>query len=209
MREMMKRDNFNKKILNVMMFCILLTIIGCKDMDTRKDSSVSVAELETEKPAPDEFEYEFEPHVISEEYRTIYGEGIEEEFYAFCDAILMKENTFTCRSKERFHQLLAISNSCFPLAQELIDKDETTVENGICHLTYHYDEEKTEEIILSFRNKVSDVIRTAIPYEEPDSIKAMELFTAVTEKDTYDESYTLDDSLKIRSYRSIMNDIGI
>ena len=44
------------------------------------------ASAETETALPDPFDYTFNPHVISEEYRTVYGEGIEEEFFAFCDA---------------------------------------------------------------------------------------------------------------------------
>lgn len=194
---------------------ILLLASGCgenTDKDNTnagKDDPGPVIMSETEKASPDEFEYSFNPHVISEEYKTIYGEGIDEEFFSLCDAILMKEKTFPCSSKERFHQLLSISNSCFPLAQELIDKDGISVDDGVCHLAYRYDEKETDEIILTFKNKVADVISSAVPYEEPDHIKAMELFTAVANKDVYDESYTLEDSLKLKSYRAVMNDIGI
>lgn len=167
------------------------------------------ASAETETALPDPFDYTFNPHVISEEYRTVYGEGIEEEFFAFCDAILNNEKTVPCSTPERFHQLLLISNSCFPLAQELIDRNQTTVNDGVCHLAFRYDEEETDRIIAAFKEKVTDVITSAVPYEEPDFVKAMELFTAVSEKDRYDESYTLEDSLNLRSYRAVMTDTGI
>ena len=64
-------------------------------------------------------------------------------------------------------------------------------------------------MLMAFEEKVTNVIRTAVPYDEPDSIKAMELFTAVARKDSYDYSYTLADSLNVRSYRAIMEDAGI
>ena len=162
-----------------------------------------------EKTPSDVFVYKFNPNVISEEYKTIYGEEIDEEFFSFCDAILKKEKIFPCRSQERFYQLLSISNSCFPIAQELINKEKSSFNAGICHFVYRYSDEKLDELILAFEEKVTDVIRLAVPYDEPDYIKAMELFTAVANKDAYDDSYTLEESLKLRSYRSIMEDIGI
>lgn len=158
---------------------------------------------------PQEYHYSFDPHVISEEYVLIYGEGIKKEFFAFCDAILDHRETFSCASRERFHQLMAIAGSCFPLAGELVDRERTSVQNGLCSLVYRYDETGSKEKIASFREKVSDVIGNAVVYEEPDFIKAMELFTAVTRKDTYDDSYTLEDSLKLKTYRPIMEDVGI
>ena len=166
-------------------------------------------EQAAELTQPDEYAYTFNPHVMSDEYRLLYGEGIEEEFYTFCDAVRNRDTSFPCPSKERFHQLLYISNSCFPPAQELIDKEMTTVEEGICHLSYRYDEETMRGMLMAFEEKVTNVIRTAVPYDEPDSIKAMELFTAVARKDSYDYSYTLADSLNVRSYRAIMEDAGI
>ena len=48
---------------------------------------------------------------------------------------------------------------------------------------------------------MTDVITEAIPFDEPDCIKAMELYTAVAGKDTYDASATLDAFLSIRPYR--------
>ena len=56
---------------------------------------------------------------------------------------------------------------------------------------------------------MTDVITEAIPFDEPDCIKAMELYTAVAGKDTYDASATLDAFLSIRPYRAIMEDTGI
>ena len=188
---------------------LLLSLCGCKK-DSRQDQAEPTA-TEEEIPAsvPETFVYTFNPHVISDEYTLIYGEGIREEFFLMCDAILSGEDSFPCASKERFHQLLSISDSCFPLARELIETEKTETENGVCHLHYRYDEEKTEKKKTSFIDKVTSVIETAVPYREPDCIVTMELFTAVARKDTYDDSYTLEDSLKLRSYRAIMEDIGI
>ena len=194
---------------------ILLSVSGCKansDINANNihsgEHSAEIVYVEENTP-PDVFVYTFNPNVISEEYKTIFGEEISEEFFSFCDAILKKEKTFSCRSREKFYHLFSISNSCFPLAQELINKEESTVNDGVCHLVYRYNDDKLDELILSFENKVTNVISSAVPYDEPDSIKAMELFTTVANKDTYDDSNTLEDSLKLRSYRPIMEDIGI
>ena len=211
----MKKHIIKTEILLFIFVWIFFSVSGCSANSGINESSISsdyhISEImpEEEKTPSNVFVYTFNPHVISEEYSLIYGEGINEEFFSFCDAILKKEKSFSCSSREAFYNLLSISNFCFPLAQELINSEESTYEDGICHLVYRYNEEKLDELILSFRDKVTNVISSAIPYDEPDSIKAMELFTAVANKDTYDDSNTLEDSLELRSYRSIMEDVGI
>lgn len=155
------------------------------------------------------FEYSFNPHVISQEYITIYGNQIEEDFYRFCDTILANEDRFECQSREYFFILLSIADSCFPIALDLIDKDKIYFENNICHISYNYDSKQCKERIDNFINKVTNVITNSIKYEEDDYIKAMELYTYVANKNTVDESYTLEDSLKLKTYRSIMENIGI
>ena len=204
--EMMKRHE--RRILRIICTGVFLFLSAC-GQPAEEPANEPEASAETETAPEELFEYTFNPHVISEEYCTVYGDGIEEEFFAFCDAILNNEKTVPCSTPERFHQLLLISNSCFPLAQELIDRNQTTVNDGVCHLAFRYDEEETDRIIAAFKEKVTDIITSAVPYEEPDFVKAMELFTAVSKKDRYDESYTLEDSLNLRSYRAVMTDTGI
>ena len=200
------------KQISVMILLISLSA-GCVREPSSQDNSLQTPETITEQTAvtaePAVYQYTFDPHVISAEYLQIYGDEIEQQFYALCDAVLSAEDSFPCPSSERFHQLLSISSSCFPPARELIDPERSYTENGTCYLSYRYDLSETKEKIRAFRDKVTDVITQAVPYEEPDYIKAMELYTAVSRKDTYDESYTLEDSLKLRSYRAIMSDIGI
>jgi len=155
------------------------------------------------------FKYEFNEHVIAQEYIDIYGQDIKEEFFNFCDSLLSINKSFKCKSKERLYELLSISNSCFPIASYLINKDKTYVENGICYLTYNYDDNEVNKIISSFKTKITNTINNAIKYEAPYYIKAMELYTTLSNKNTYDYSYTLEDSLKLNPYRAIMQDIGI
>ena len=213
----MHRENMKKRnCICILLFAwILFAVSGCEAGPEIKESSADpveqsaqIVQEEVDTP-PDEFVYTFDPHVISDEYRTIFGDEFSGEFFSFRDVILGKGKEFPCTSRERFYQLLSVSNSCFPLAPELISKEETTVRDGICHLVYRYNDGELDERILSFENKVTAFMNAAVPYDEPDPIKAMELFTAVANKDTYDDAYTLEDSLKLRSYRSIMEDTGI
>ena len=191
---------------------ILLVLASCSSpvsIDNDKDNSSDETAAAEIAILPEEYQYEFNPHVIADEYKLIYGETIEKEFYDLCDALLNIEESFSCTSKERLYQLLAIADSCFPLAGELIDKDKSYVDNGVCHLVYRYDKTEMKIVIEQFIEKVSEIISNAVPYDEPDYVKAIELYTAVAKKDRYDNSYTLDDALKLRSYRAIMDDTGI
>lgn len=196
---------FRNIFITILTAFLMLSFSGCGKKEPVPEETIQ----ETEEIGLSSYRFEFDPHVISKEYISLYGEGIVTEFYAFCDAILEGRDSFSCSSKERFHQLLGISMSCFPIASELIDRDNVSVENGICHLSFRYEKERCTKMISSFQKKVSDVITSAIPKETSDEIKAIELYTAVCRKDTYDFSSTLEDSLKLRPYRAIMEDIGI
>ena len=64
--------------------------------------------------------------------------------------------------------------------------------------------------ISRYKEKVSNVISSAVPYKEDDFIIAMELLTAVANKDKFDEEgLSLDNALKLQPYRAIMEDTGI
>ena len=199
---------------------ILILFTGCgenaaaeagTEIPAEADGSVSAgwAELPDEESLPEEFRYTFRPHVLSGGYAEIYGESFREEYFAFCDAVLSGSSSFPCSSRERFFRFLSVSNYCFPLAGAVVDRDRSTVAQGVCTLAYLYDEPELKEKISSFREKVTEVISAAVPYDEPDPVKAMELYTAVARKDTYDYETTLDDSLSLGSFRAVMEDTGI
>ena len=194
-------------------FALVLSLAGCtvdnNSGKTETSGSKHGFKEESTYTSLEHFTYTFQPHVISKEYSVIYGEGINKEFFTFCDTILAGQNTFPCSTDERFHQLLSIARTCFPLAEAVIDKDNTHVKNGLCCLAYQSEGAELAEAITSFQSKVTDVITEAIPFDEPDCIKAMELYTAVARKDTYDASTTLDDFLSIKPYRAIMENTGI
>ena len=196
-----KKEYQRTKVILIVIF-IILSLSGCQVNNVNKKDEII-------ESTPKEYDFVFNPHVISKEFSLIYGEEIENIFFSFCDTLLAKEKQFKCESSERLYQLLSISNTCFPLANEIIDRDKTYVENSICYITYKYNDDELDRIINKFKEKVSSVISGAIRYETSDYIKAMELYSAVAKKNKYDYDYTLDDSLNIRSFRSIMEDIGI
>ena len=194
---------FMKKIILILLINLLF-LVGCQNNNASNINEEEINEIDIK-----EYEYIFNPHVISKEYLLIYGDDIKNYFFDFCDAILLKKDSFICDTKEKFYQLLMISNSCFPLALELINKDKTYIDNGICHLIYNYDYDELDNKINEFKMKVTNFINDSIKYECPDYIKAMELYTNISNKNKYDYSSTLDNILDLRSYRSIMNNIGI
>ena len=156
------------------------------------------------------FKYEFDPHVISKEYISVYGADIEECFYRFCDAVLNAENTFPCATKEKLLNVLSISRYCLPIASEFIDHDKCYVENGTGYLSYKIGNAELLNAISEFKNKVTEVITSAIKYDEEDFILAAELLTAVAGKDEYDfDAVDPDQFLIVQPYRAIMEDKGI
>ena len=200
----MKKIKLKKIKIIILSIICLLSLFGCKE----KNSIDNNETIEIENSLK-EYDYSFNPHVISEEYLSVYGNDIKDIFFGFCDVLLVKEKQFRCESNERFYQLLSISNSCFPLANQIIDKDKTYVSDGVCYLVYNYPDDILDVKIDEFIQKVTDVIKEAVRYETLDYIKAIELYSAVARKNSYDYDYTLDDALKIRTYRPIMENIGI
>ena len=206
------KKDFVRLISAVTSLMLVLSLTGCageRDSVPAEDASAEDTEIVSDDDSPETFRYSFDPHVISKEYSIIYGEGIEKEFFDLCDAVLSGSESFPCPSRERFYQLLGIADTCLPLACALIDESGTYVRDGVCHLAYLFSDPELTEKTERFKAKVTEVITTAIPCEGPDFIYAMELYTAVAKKDTYDESCTLDDFLEIGTYRAIMEDTGI
>lgn len=200
----------------VIIIAIIVLGIKCisKSQPTNLSDTIPVSENFTndKKNASDliKFNYEFIPHVISKEYLIIYGADIEETFYDFCDAVLNGESTFKCESKEKYNAVLEISRICLPIASEYVDKDKAYVENNVGHITYKIGEEELLEKVNKFKDKVTDVITSAIPYKEDDFILAMELLTAVANKNIYDEEgNSIENTLNLQPYRTIMEDKGI
>ena len=119
---------------------LVLSLVGCAGGNSSGTAGNTSVESEAVRGSADDqletYQYTFQPHVISKEYSVIYGEGIDTEFFSFCDTILAGRNTFPCSTNERFHQLLGIARTCFPLAEAVIDQNNTKVENGICYLAY-------------------------------------------------------------------------
>ena len=158
----------------------------------------------------EKFNYEFNPHVISKEYLQVYGADIEETFYRFCDAVLNGENTFACASQERLNAVLSIARYCLPVGSAYVDSDKCYVEGGIAYLTYTVSNEELLTKVEEFKAKVTEVITAAVPYKEDDLILAMELLTAVANKDDYDdEGIKLDNFMTCHPYKTIMQNIGI
>ena len=160
-------------------------------------------------PQPVFSAYEFQRHVLPEEIIRIYGAEFEREFHAFCDAVSEGTDAFPCTSARQFHLIMSAARTCFPFALKWVDEDGTAVRNGTAYLIYKGTPEEVREDFGRFARKVTDIISEAVPYEEPDEIRAMELLTYIAHKDIFDENHTLDDMLETGPYRAIMNDIRI
>ena len=176
------------------------------------EEAVSVIEEESEAEMIP-FAYQFQPHVISDEYIRAYGEEIEPLFYAFCDAVLNGESTFPCPSTEMFHQVLGIARVCLPVASYCIEEDDVYVKDGVGHIAYRMDQKELKQTVESFKARVTEVIKSAVPYQEEDFIVALELLQAVAKKDIVDEEELAEEGLlrglSIMPYRAITENIGI
>ncbi|MBR3168023.1 MAG: alpha/beta fold hydrolase [Erysipelotrichaceae bacterium] len=201
-----------KTLWILLVLCLLLSGCTAKETKTSEAAPETVPQNETTGdalPDTEEFSYAFSPHVMAEEYKKIYGPGIEDVFYTFCDTVLEAGDSFACADREELFHLLTIAKSCFPLADGLVDREQSYVENGTAHLVYKNDPQEVRELAERFISKVESVIRSAIPCETADWIKAVELMTAVARKTVPDEEYTLEDSLSLSPYRAITEDTGI
>lgn len=212
-------NKFLKFVIPVVII-IAIIVLGIKFISKPKPTNLgdTISASENENFTNDKknavnlikFNYEFNPHVISKEYLIIYGADIEETFYDFCDAVLNGESTFKCESKEKYDAALEISRICLPIASEYVDNDKAYVENNVGYITYKITTEELLKKVNEFKDKVTDVITSAIPYKEDDFILAMELLTAVANKNIYDEEGTsIENTLKLQPYRTIMEDKGI
>ena len=213
-----------RKIFLVWGIClfVIVFLVGCGEQETIGNYDVTQEDVE-ENDARKEggsgvgqsvgkpFIYTFQPHVISKEYLTVYGPEIENEFYDFCDAVRNGEETIRCESDTQWKSVLSVSRNCFPLASQFIDVERSYVENGVAHICYNVTLEELREKVSEFEDKVVGVIKSAIS-EQPDEefILAMQLLTAVANKDHYDEEgQDLDNALTWKPYRAIMEDTGI
>jgi len=208
-----------KKIFIIII--VILGIIGISYITITHFNNIKINNNEIIQDNPDNkdknqesnleiFNYKFNPHVISKEYITLYGADIEEVFYDFCDAVLSGENTFKCSSLEQFNRVLSIARVCNPIASQYVDKDKIRVENGIGYISYKIEKEELLNSIEKYKDKVTTIITSSIKYKEDDFIMAMELLTAVANKNKFDEDgLSLDNALKLQPYRAIMDNVGI
>ncbi len=205
--------NMKKRKYAAAVLAASLFFAGCTGSEDHiiQESPAAAEETASEAqevlPASD---YSFNPHVISREYLTLYGEKTETEFYAFCDAVLAGGESFACDSEEQFHRLLGISRICLPIAPALIDSDKSYVQNGTAYPAYKYDHDEILRRAEEFKRTVTEIIQSACPYQEDDFIIAMRLLTAVANKDSFDEEgYSLENALTWMPYRAIAENHGI
>ncbi len=199
-----------KQLRKLLAVLLILLLSACAANTAPEEKEEETPETAVpEKQETDGFVYTFSPHVMAAEYKKIYGPGIEESFYELCDTVLAGEESFPCESREKLFQLFTVARTCFPLADGLIDKDPCYVENGTAHLFYKKDAEEVRKEGERFIGIVEDVIRSAIPCETADWIKAIELFSAVARKTTPDEENELEDILSVSPYRAITENTGI
>lgn len=204
-RKYMKMFIIVSVVLTILGFLLFVILGNLENNYLAESEDIVTSESKLEK-----FKYEFNPHVISKEYIDIYGLDIEEIFYDFCDVVLAGESKFKCSSVEKFNTVLTISRHCLPIAWQYVDRNNIKVENGEGYISYKIGKQELMKEITSYKDKVTNVIVSTIPYREDDFIMAAELLTAVSNKNNFDDKgLQLENSLEICPYRAIMNNIGI
>ena len=105
-----------KQLRKLFAVLLILLLSACAANVTPEEKGEETPETAVpEKQETEGFVYTFSPHVMAEEYKKIYGPGIEESFYKLCDAVLAGEESFPCESREKLFQLFTVARTCFPL----------------------------------------------------------------------------------------------
>ena len=161
-----------------------------------------------EDPRPS-WNYEFNPHVISELDVRAYGESIRADFFAFCDAVLAGEDSFPCSSEDNAWNITVLQGRLLPFSIFVtVLADEMT--DGRCPLSYQLPKEEFLQTARGFQADQADMIAEADLREGDSELeRAAKLYTMLSLRTRYDYSAMEDDRFDLSAYRTLMSGYGI
>jgi transglutaminase-like putative cysteine protease len=212
-----------KKVFEVIVFLsIVISLVACnvaiKDTNnTSKLSTVFTDELENNEIIQIEekqYEFKFNPYVLTSEYQELYGDEFIETYKNFVNAYLNYETSFSCPSLDYAYIISSMQSTNFPLfnADARFDYDnlydEQTKTIQIAYVSES--KEQHEELISKFVKNLSAIIENNIMKNDNDLIKAISLYRAFSSSVSYNYDAACSDMIvDVSPYNAIVNGNGI
>lgn len=158
---------------------------------------------------PQPLDFTWKPHVFSDIYLKVYGEVMEQTFYAMVDAVMTGAESFPCPDEETMYNIRTVSNVCFPPYAALVS--EIYFKEGAVYLTYAHDNKQREELLDEFIDQVTNIIMESgiMECDSPEAT-AISIYHYYSQIIMYDYSALNDDVLvDVSSYRAIVELSGI
>ncbi len=208
----------NKKISKLLLVCITIIlfasmITGCTDNESSPAESGDsfLTNTSTIQPTTSEqpIDYTWESHVYSDIYHQVYGEDVEQTYYALMDAITAGDQSISCPDEETMYNVDWIMPNLFPPYHKLVSG--LSFEDGILYINYSTNNEQRQQLINEFKKQVATIIKSSgiMEGDSPEMI-AIELYHYYSQIIAYDYDALDDESLTdVSSYRAIMELSGI
>lgn len=158
---------------------------------------------------PQPLDFTWKPHVFSDIYLKVYGEEMQQTFYAMVDAVMTGAESFSCPDEQTMYNIGTVANVCFPPYSILVSG--IHYNEGAVYLTYVHDNKKREELLDEFIDQVTNIVMgSGIMEGDSPEVAAILIYHYYSQIIMYDYSATDDDVMvDVSSYRAIGELSGI
>jgi len=195
-------------------FVLMLSMAACKPSSGEAPAALSpVPSVEETTPVPDYAQpvaYVWQPYVLSELYRGLYGDAFVADYKAMIDAFLSYETTFPCADAETVTALNAVAPSWFPLLYMDVGYVQYDEVNQVGLLSYALPEAAHFAGIEAFKQSVSQFITENVMRSDSACTTALALYMAFSARVRYDYAALDTDVLvDVSPYRALTTYEGI
>lgn len=201
-----------KQKLITLLATMMLTSIaftGCGNQNSADTKTTK----ETNKNKPTitetmEKSFEFRPIVDSLFYENAYSKNHMQTFKNMMNALLTYKNEFAIEEGVEWWEVEEFTNYMFPAFEIVVEQIEQKDSKG--YIIYKNDKETTNQLIEAFAEKVEWWINSCTKQDEPDMLKAMEIYHKMSKEVSYDYEALNEDSIAdVSPYHAIMESAGI
>lgn len=206
----------------IIILCIFISLVACsiKGKDTSQTSiettplTVESQSEEISIPQEKPYDFEFNPYVLTSEYKELYGEEFIKTYKNFVNAYLNYENTCSCPSSDYAYLILNMQLVNFILfdVDAYFDYDNYYDEQTKTIQIFYSSESKEEhdKLIDNFIQNLSEIIENNVMQNYSDLIKAIAVYRAFSSDVSYDYYSAENDVITdVSPYNAIVNHIGI